>query len=49
MNKHSRIFVAGHRALAGSAILRHLQYEGHSNFLLKTRQVLDLETQQGRP
>lgn len=37
-----RIFVAGHRGLAGSAIVRRLKAVGYSNLLLRTRQELDL-------
>jgi len=40
-----RIFVAGHRGLVGSAIVRTLQAEGYSNLLLRTRQELDLSDQ----
>jgi len=40
-----RIFVAGHRGLVGSAIVRKLQAEGYSNLLLRTRQELDLSDQ----
>jgi GDP-L-fucose synthase len=42
MEKSSRIFVAGHRGLVGSAICRTLQHQGYSNLLLRTRQQLDL-------
>lgn len=42
MEKHSRIFVAGHNGLAGSAILRRLQAEGFNNLVLRSRQELDL-------
>jgi GDP-L-fucose synthase len=42
VNPSSRIFVAGHRGLAGSAIVRKLQLEEHENLLLRTRQELDL-------
>jgi GDP-L-fucose synthase len=38
-----RIFVAGHRGMAGSAICRALQRSGYSNLLTATRQELDLE------
>lgn len=43
----SRIFVAGHRGLVGSAITRHLQSSGYSNLLLRTRAELDLRDSQG--
>lgn len=41
-----RIFVAGHRGLAGSAILRRLQAEGAQNLLTRTRAELDLTRQE---
>jgi GDP-L-fucose synthase len=43
MNKDARIFVAGHRGLAGSAILRQLKAEGYNQLVLRDRQQLDLE------
>jgi GDP-L-fucose synthase len=42
MEPMSRIFVAGHRGLAGSAIVRKLGELGHTNLLLRTRHELDL-------
>jgi GDP-L-fucose synthase len=42
MNKDSRIFVAGHRGLAGSAIVRRLQHLGFENLMLYSRSELDL-------
>ena len=45
MNPASRIYVAGHRGLVGSAILRNLQAKGHINFVLRTHAELDLENQ----
>jgi GDP-L-fucose synthase len=42
INKDAKIFVAGHRGLVGSAILRLLKKEGFTNILTKTRQELDL-------
>lgn len=42
MNKKSKIFVAGHRGLVGSAIVRLLESEGYTNILTKTRQELNL-------
>jgi len=41
--KNARIFVAGHRGLAGSAIVRKLHSAGYENLLLRTRGELDLE------
>jgi len=45
MIKTARIFVAGHRGLAGSAIVRKLQAEGYSNLVMASRQALDLRKQ----
>jgi len=45
MDKHSKIYVAGHRGLVGSAIVRALQAEGFENLLLKTSAELDLRNQ----
>jgi GDP-L-fucose synthase len=46
MDKQARIFVAGHRGMAGSAIVRKLQSEGYSNLILRTSSELDLRNQQ---
>jgi GDP-L-fucose synthase len=43
--RSARIFVAGHRGLVGSAILRKLETEGYSNVLTATREQLDLRDQ----
>lgn len=45
MNKNSKIYVAGHRGLVGSAIVRALQKEGFTNLVLKTHEELDLTDQ----
>ena len=45
MNKDSKIFVAGHRGLVGSAILKNLQQKGYTNFVLRTHAELDLTDQ----
>ncbi len=45
MNKDSKIYIAGHRGLVGSAILRNLQEKGYSNFVLRTSNDLDLTNQ----
>ena len=42
MNKTSKIFIAGHNGMVGSAILRNLQDKGFSNFVLKSSKELDL-------
>ena len=45
MNPGSKIFVAGHRGLAGSAIVRRLQTAGFQNLVLRTHAELDLRNQ----
>jgi GDP-L-fucose synthase len=46
MNKNSKILVAGHRGLVGSAIVRTLRKRGFDNIITRTRQELDLLNQQ---
>jgi GDP-L-fucose synthase len=45
MNLNSRIFVAGHRGLVGSAVVRLLREKGYSNIITKSRDELDLTNQ----
>jgi GDP-L-fucose synthase len=45
MEKHSKIYVAGHRGLVGSAIYRKLQSKGYSHLVTRTHQELDLTDQ----
>jgi len=45
MNKDSKIYVAGHRGLVGSAIMRKLQQEGYTNIITRTHKELDLTSQ----
>ncbi len=45
MQKNSRIFVAGHKGLVGSAIVRRLQQDGFDNLLLRSRAEVDLTSQ----
>ena len=45
MDKHSRIFVAGHNGLVGGAIVRHLEAAGFTNVIVRSRQETDLENQ----
>jgi len=47
MRKDSKIFVAGHRGLVGSAIVRKLKNQGYTNIITKTRLELDLRDQSG--
>jgi len=46
MKKDSKIFVAGHRGLVGSSILRTLIERGYTNIITRTRQELNLLNQQ---
>lgn len=42
MNSDSKIYIAGHRGLVGSAIVRELEKQGYSNLIIRTRDELDL-------
>lgn len=46
MNKESKIYVAGHLGLVGSAILDNLKSKGYTNFILRSISELDLTNQQ---
>jgi GDP-L-fucose synthase len=45
IKKNSKIYVAGHKGMVGSAIIRRLRQEGFDNFILRTHQQLDLTDQ----
>lgn len=45
MTAQAKIFVAGHRGMVGSAIVRALRAQGHTEFVLRTRSELDLTDQ----
>jgi GDP-L-fucose synthase len=45
LDKQAKIYVAGHRGMVGSAIVRKLQKEGYANLVLKTSAELDLRDQ----
>ncbi|NCI45618.1 GDP-L-fucose synthase family protein [Sediminibacterium soli] len=45
MEKHAKIYIAGHRGMVGSAIVRKLEKEGYVNLLTCTSQELDLRCQ----
>src|SRR6478609_254759 len=47
MEKDSKIFVAGHLGMVGSAVLRRLEQDGYHNFVLRTSRELDLRDQLG--
>lgn len=46
MNLNDKIYIAGHRGMVGSAILRQLKAKGYTNFILRTSSELDLRNQQ---
>nr|MBD3622660.1 NAD-dependent epimerase/dehydratase family protein [Sunxiuqinia sp.] len=46
MNKNSKIYIAGHRGLVGSALLKNLKKQGYQNFVLRTHAELDLTNQE---
>ncbi|MFK0449309.1 NAD-dependent epimerase/dehydratase family protein [Campylobacter jejuni] len=45
MLKDSKIYIAGHRGLTGSAIVKNLQNKGYSNLIFRTHSELDLTNQ----
>lgn len=45
MNKHAKIYIAGHRGLVGSAIVKSLQQAGYTNLVTRTHAELDLTDQ----
>src|SRR6202043_4191932 len=45
MSKNDRVFVAGHRGMVGSAIMRKLQNHGYTNIITRARNELDLVQQ----
>ena len=45
MNKDAKIYVAGHRGLVGSALMRQLSAQGYSNIIIRTHAELDLTHQ----
>lgn len=46
MEKTDKIYVAGHRGLVGSAIVRNLESKGYTNIIGRTHRELDLTNQQ---
>lgn len=46
MEKNSKIYIAGHNGMVGSAIMRKLQQEGYTNLITRTSTALDLRNQQ---
>ncbi|ODV54864.1 GDP-L-fucose synthase family protein [Lysinibacillus fusiformis] len=47
MDKQSKIYVAGHRGLVGSSIMRNLKSKGYEQIIYRTSDELDLRNQQG--
>lgn len=45
MEKQAKIYIAGHRGMVGSAILRRLQQDGYDNFVFRSSKELDLRNQ----
>ena len=45
MDKNAKIYVAGHRGMVGSAIVRELERQGYHNLVLRTHKALDLTRQ----
>ena len=45
INLNSKIYIAGHKGLVGSAILRKLQLKGYKKIITKNRKELDLKDQ----
>ena len=45
MNKNSKIYIAGHRGLVGSAIVKNLESKGYTNLVFRTHEELDLTNQ----
>jgi GDP-L-fucose synthase len=46
MDAHSKVYIAGHRGLVGSAIYRKLKAEGYQNIITRTSRELDLRNQE---
>ena len=42
MDPHARIFIAGHRGMVGSALVRELAAQGYRNLVTRTHDALDL-------
>ena len=46
MEQNAKIYVAGHRGMVGSAIIRELQRQGYNNIITRTHAELDLTVQE---
>lgn len=46
MNKNGKVYIAGHRGMVGSAIMRRLKEDGFTNFVVRTSKELDLRSQE---
>jgi GDP-L-fucose synthase len=45
MQKQAKIYIAGHRGMVDSALLRKLQQQGYSNIMIRTSKELDFRSQ----
>ena len=45
INYKSKIYIAGHKGLVGSSILRRLKSKGYKNLIFKSKKQLDLKNQ----
>ena len=45
MNLHDKIYIAGHKGMVGSAIVRKLELRGFTNLIIRTHKELDLTNQ----
>ena len=46
MDKNAKIYIAGHRGMVGSSIVRALEQRGYNNLILRTSKELDLRNQE---
>ena len=46
MHKHDKIYIAGHRGMVGSAVMRRLQHDGFNNIITRSSSELDLRNQE---
>ena len=47
LNKTTKVYIAGHRGMVGSAVWRALESKGYTNLIGKTSKELDLRNQHG--
>ena len=49
INFKSKIYIAGHNGLVGSAIVRKLKQKGYNNLISRSKKKLDLKNQKNQP